>query len=137
MSPNRIVAVFTPVFVAVAALVSGYVAKTTGLNVTPAELVSVETTVGVAAAASAIKWLHGWSVYEKAEKGAEYAEKDAALYGVQVPSDAEIEAKVEAAVATHLVKLAAAIPPPPAAKAVDSPPAGSPANQAVAEKLPA
>ena len=113
MSANRIVALFTPVFVAGSALLSGYVAKTTGLNVSPAELVSVETTVGVAAAASAIKWLHGWSIFEKADVEAKADIAKAEKYGVFVPSEAEIEASVEKHVGTAVLKLAAAIPAPP------------------------
>ena len=113
MSANRIVALFTPVFVAGSALLSGYVAKTTGLNVSPAELVSVETTVGVAAAASAIKWLHGWSVFEKAEVEAKAEVAQAEKYGVTVPSEAELSTLVEKHVGSAVLKLAAAIPAPP------------------------
>ena len=127
MSANRIVAFLTPVFVAGSALLSGYVAKTTGLNVSPAELVSVETTVGVAAAASAIKWLHGWSVYEKVDVEAKAAVAEAEKFGVTVPSEAEIEASVEKHVGSAVLKLAAAIPQPPILAAKDPGPPAEPA----------
>src|SRR5579862_986678 len=109
MSANRIVTILTPVFTAVAALGSGYIAKSTGLNVSPAELLAVETTVGVSAAGAAIKWLHGWSVFEQAEQHAQLVLAEADKYGVKVPSEEEISKTVEKAVGEHLVKLAAAI----------------------------
>ena len=113
MSANRIVAFLTPVFVAGSALLSGYVAKTTGLNVNPAELVAVESAVGLSAAGAALKWLHGWSVYEQAAQYAKHGLEEAEKYGVKVPSEAEIEASVEKHVGSAVLKLAAAIPAPP------------------------
>ena len=113
MSANRIVALFTPVFVAGSALLSGYVAKTTGLNVNPAELVAVESAVGLSAAGAALKWLHGWSGYEKAEVEAKAAVASAEKYGVTVPSEAELSTLVEKHVGSAVLKLAAAIPAPP------------------------
>ena len=121
MSVNRLVALFTPVFVAGSALLSGYVAKTTGLNVSPAELVSVETTVGVAAAASAIKWLHGWSAFERVQKEADRDLEYAQQQRITVPSEAEIEASVEKHVGSAVLKLAAAIPAPPAVAPAPAP----------------
>jgi hypothetical protein len=66
LTPNRVVAVMTPVFTLAAAALTGYVAKHfPGLPRIPAsEIAALEGVVALSAAAAALKWIHGWQQHE-------------------------------------------------------------------------
>jgi hypothetical protein len=101
MSLNRVVALFTPVFTAVAGLASAYAAKH-GLNLDPTEVAAVEALVATSAAGAALKWLHGSQAIDKYEAEAVRIEKliaaEAAKAGVHFTPE-EVEAKLQELIA--------------------------------------
>lgn len=103
MSLNRVVALFTPVFAAVAGLGSAYAAKH-GLNLLAEQITVVEVAASTAALAAAIKWLHGSQLAEKYVHEAEEAVANAARYakdaGITLPSESELVKATEAEIAS-------------------------------------
>jgi hypothetical protein len=68
MTPNRVVALFTPVFAAAAGAVATWLAENfPGLNLDPDKLEEVFIAGAVVALAPALQWLHGWQKYETRE----------------------------------------------------------------------
>lgn len=112
MPINRVVALLTPVFTAVAAVASGYAAKH-GFNL-PAEQVTITEAAGATAALGAgLKWLHGWQAGEKflheAELQAKAIAHAAAVEGIKIPSESDLVKAAEAKAADLANQLAAAI----------------------------
>ncbi|MGH2734948.1 MAG: hypothetical protein ACRDKZ_05165 [Actinomycetota bacterium] len=69
MSPNRVVAVLTPlVFAPLAGAVTSWLAENApGLNVSQDDLTTVFIAGALIALAPAVQWLHGWQKYEARE----------------------------------------------------------------------
>ncbi len=69
MSPNRVVAVLTPlVFAPLAGAVTTWLAENApGLNVSQDDLTTVFIAGALIALAPAVQWLHGWQKYEARE----------------------------------------------------------------------
>jgi len=101
MPLNRIVALCTPLFTAVAGVVSGYAAKY-GFHLDPTQVVAVEALAATSAAGSALKWLHGSQKVEAYAAEAARVEKliaaELAQAGVKFSPD-EVEAKLQALIA--------------------------------------
>src|SRR6185312_15056998 len=101
MPLNRIVALCTPLFTAVAGVVSGYAAKY-GFHLDPTQVVAVEALAATSAAGSALKWLHGSQKVEAYAAEAALVEKliaaELAQAGVKFSPD-EVEAKLQALIA--------------------------------------
>jgi len=70
MKTNRIVALLTPLFALGSGIAAGWLAKNfPGLPVPSAgDITAIEITVATSASAAALKWLHGWQVFEDAER---------------------------------------------------------------------
>lgn len=75
MTPNRIVAVLTPlVFAPAAGAVSAWVAKhAPGVELSSQELTNIFIAGALVALAPAAQWLHGWQKYEQREAETERA----------------------------------------------------------------
>jgi peptidoglycan/LPS O-acetylase OafA/YrhL len=75
MTPNRIVAVLTPlVFAPAAGAVSAWVAKhAPGVDLSTQELTNIFIAGALVALAPAAQWLHGWQKYEAREAETERA----------------------------------------------------------------
>ena len=75
MTPNRIVAVLTPlVFAPAAGAVSAWVAKhAPGVELSTQELTNIFIAGALVALAPAAQWLHGWQKYEQREAETERA----------------------------------------------------------------
>src|SRR4051794_35489578 len=75
MTPNRIVAVLTPlVFAPAAGAVSAWVAKhAPGVDLSTQELTNIFIAGALVALAPAVQWLHGWQKYEQREAETERA----------------------------------------------------------------
>lgn len=67
MSPNRVVAFFTPVLAAAGAVGSGLAQKYLGVSLPPEAVTAVEVTVATSITAMGFKWLHGWQAFEAAQ----------------------------------------------------------------------
>lgn len=109
----RIVALLTPVFTALAAVGSGFVARHTGVTFSPDELLAIEIATATAAGGSALKWLHGSQaidkyVHEAAQLAAGLAHS-AKVEGITVPTESELVKAAEAKVADLAGQLAHAI----------------------------
>jgi len=115
MSLNRIVALFTPVFAAGAALATGYLSKHfPGLPVLePAEVVALEITAATSASAAALKWLHGSQQIDRLESEADTAyraiEAHAASAGIHLPDESELLEDAESEIAHLTAQLTEAI----------------------------
>lgn len=100
ITTSRTVAFLTPVFGALAALLSTELAKLGIPGVTPAELTVVEGVAFTSGTAAALKWLHGWAAFERAEQDAVNAEKSAdkwlANQAALKPVVEDVESTVEA-----------------------------------------
>jgi len=112
---NRLVALLTPVFSAVAAVGTAYAARHfPGLPpISPSTVVPIEITAFTGATAAALKWLHGHQGYEKivaeAEKVDTLVRAELAREGVKVPSDSELVKIAEEKAHTLTEQLASAI----------------------------
>jgi hypothetical protein len=101
-SLNRIVVLATPVFSAVAAVGTAWLARhVPGLPaIPPSDLIALEITGATAAGAAALKWLHGSQAAEKYAHEAQEAIADAARYaqvaGIKVPTESELVKAAEA-----------------------------------------
>jgi hypothetical protein len=75
MTPNRIVAVLTPlVFAPAAGAVSAWVAKhAPGVDLSTQELTNIFIAGALVALAPAAQWLHGWQKYEQQQAETERA----------------------------------------------------------------
>lgn len=75
MTPNRIVAVLTPlVFAPAAGAVSAWVAKhAPGVELSTQELTNIFIAGALVALAPAAQWLHGWQKYEQQQAETERA----------------------------------------------------------------
>lgn len=93
MPTNRLVALLTPLFTAVAGLATGAAAKY-GLHLDPTQVTSIEIAAATAGAGAALKWLHGHQQYERLIS--EATNLDAKIraeletHGIHVPSDSEL-----------------------------------------------
>jgi hypothetical protein len=88
MTPNRVVALFTPVFAAAAGAVATWLAENfPGLNLDPDRLEEVFIAGAVVALAPALQWLHGWQKYEARE--AEAAKEIAVAHAVAAEQQVE------------------------------------------------
>ena len=68
MTPNRIVVLLTPIFVAVSGLIAGWVADILpGVKLDEAELTAVFIAAALAATTAVAQWLHGWQKHEERE----------------------------------------------------------------------
>ena len=86
LTKSRVVAFLTPVFAAGAAAGTPWIVKYTGLHVTPTQVTALAVTGATAALAPALTWLHGNSLWERAER-------EFAVYGPKVEAvDKTIEA---------------------------------------------
>jgi hypothetical protein len=93
MTPNRIVAVLTPlVFAPAAGAVSAWVAKhAPGVDLSTQELTNIFIAGALVALAPAAQWLHGWQKYEQREAETERAVAVAAAAPAPVYEAAEDE----------------------------------------------
>lgn len=114
VSTSRVVALLTPLFGAVAALVSAELAKVGISGVTPAELTVIESVAFTSGTAAALKWLHGLAAWERLEKDFEhdiarvkaYAATDEPIVSALAPVEKQVESGVEgdvSKVATEVV----------------------------------
>lgn len=93
MTPNRIVAVLTPlVFAPVAGAIAAWVAKhAPGVDLSKDELTNIFIGGAVVALAPALQWLHGWQKYEErtaqADQAVELAGAAAAVAAHDVVAD--------------------------------------------------
>lgn len=94
MTPNRIVAVLTPlVFAPAAGAIAAWAAKhAPGVSISQADLTNVFIAGALVALAPAAQWLHGWQKYEERQANAEQAvELAAASSAVALAAPAEDE----------------------------------------------
>jgi hypothetical protein len=75
MTPNRIVAVLTPlVFAPAAGAISAWVANhAPGIDLSKDELMNIFIAGALVALAPAVQWLHGWQKYEERQAQADQA----------------------------------------------------------------
>lgn len=100
---SRVVALLTPLFGAVAALVSAELAKVGISGITPAELTVVESVAFTSGTAAALKWLHGLSQWERSEQDIEhdiarveaYNKSDEPIVSALAPVEQQVESGVE------------------------------------------
>jgi hypothetical protein len=87
MTPNRIVAVLTPlVFAPAAGAISAWVAKhAPGVELSSQELTNIFIAGALVALAPAAQWLHGWQKYEQREAETERAVAVAEATSVAAP----------------------------------------------------
>ncbi len=102
MSPNRIVAILTPlVFAPAAGAISAWAADSfPGVDLSQERLTNIFIAGALVALAPALQWLHGWQKYEEREAKAEYevqaAGAAAAAASVAEPvSEPDAEEEVE------------------------------------------
>jgi hypothetical protein len=100
MSIERVVAVLTPIFAALAAWLTGLIgAHFPGVHIDSNQIIALEITGFTGATAAALKWLHGRAQFVNAEKSA---------VAVEAKVRAEIAASPQAALAIgdveHLLK---------------------------------
>lgn len=88
MTPNRIVAVLTPlVFAPAAGAVSAWVAKhAPGVELSTQELTNIFIAGALVALAPAAQWLHGWQKYEQREAETERAVAVATAVAAPAPA---------------------------------------------------
>ena len=127
ITPGRVVAFLTPVFTAVSAVGTGWLAKHfPGLpHLSTAELVGLEGAGATAGLSAALKWLHGSSVFEREYASIQhYAEVVASAADKADPGVVHsVEAQTEQVVEAAKTKLIAVLSPAPA----DPTPAPAPA----------
>jgi cytochrome bd-type quinol oxidase subunit 2 len=101
MTPNRIVAVLTPlVFAPAAGAVAAWVAKhAPGVDLSTEELTNIFIAGALVAIAPALQWLHGWQKYEErqaqTESAVEVATAAAAAGALALPAAAPDETEPE------------------------------------------
>jgi hypothetical protein len=97
LTPNRIVAVLTPlVFAPAAGAVAAWVAKhAPGVDLTKDELTNIFIAGALVAIAPALQWLHGWQKFEarqaEAETAVEIANAAATAAVVAMPAAPEVQ----------------------------------------------
>ena len=101
MTPNRIVAVLTPlVFAPAAGAIAAWAAKhAPGVTISQQDLTSVFIAGALIALAPAAQWLHGWQKYEdrqaQADNAVELATAAAAAGAIALPADMAAEPEDE------------------------------------------
>jgi hypothetical protein len=132
MTPNRVVAVLTPlVFAPLAGGVAAWLAKhVPGAEVRQADLQEIFIGGALLGLAPALQWLHGWQKYEarQADDARDAAAEDAFAATEAQPGEAEEEDEDDAALDGQLTLeqlLALADLDEPLATDVDAAPAGS------------
>lgn len=65
LSPSRVVGILTPILAAGAAVGTPWLAKVTGLHLTPSDVTALAVTGATAVVAPALKWLDGNSKFER------------------------------------------------------------------------
>lgn len=127
ITASRVVAFLTPVFAAGSAALTPWLVKYTGLHIGPSEVTTLSVTGATAAAAAALKWLHGSSLWERDQAAFErYA--NPVEHAVET-ADPNIDSQIDAAAKSAEAKLVAVIEPaapveamPPAPPAAVNPP---------------
>lgn len=110
MSIERTVAILTPVFAAVAGLLSALVAKVIpGVNIPAGEITAVFITGSTAAATAALTWLHHRAQFVLAEKSAASVEAKVRAQIAASPQAALAVGDVENLLKTHTAQIEAAI----------------------------
>ena len=90
LTPNRIVAVLTPLFSALAAGICTWVAKhVPGVQLSQEDLTSVFIAGALVALAPALQWLHGWQKWEARHDEAEQLIETAAVGAIAEAPAAE------------------------------------------------
>jgi len=120
-APNRIVAALAPMFAAVAAVGSAWLAKHfPGLPVSEPEIIALEVTGATAALGGALSWLHGHQQWEKrADEAARDVQKVAHVVAQADPALLkQIEQLVEAKVQGLLANITVAVGHPAAGEHV-------------------
>jgi vacuolar-type H+-ATPase subunit H len=92
MPVNRIVTLLTPVFTALAAVGSGYLARHAGITFSPAELTAIEIAASTAALTSSLKWLHGHQKFEADLRHLEELAKAGILKAEQIDPAIKVQA---------------------------------------------
>jgi hypothetical protein len=83
MTPNRLVALLTPLFASAAGLVAKLIAENApGLNISAEDLTTVFVGGSLIALAPALQWLHGWQKHEEREAEIQRAVEVAAASAV-------------------------------------------------------
>jgi hypothetical protein len=97
MTPNRVVALLTPlVFAPLAGAVTAWLAKhAPGVDVDQDKLQQIFIAGAVIALAPAAQWLHGWQKWEERQAAAETAVQVAAAAAAAAPAAAEPELEPE------------------------------------------
>jgi hypothetical protein len=98
MTPNRIVAVLTPlVFAPLAGACASWLAQHfPGVDVSQSDLQAIFISGALIALAPAVQWLHGWQKYEARQADAETAVQVAAAAGTAAPTIAASAAVTDA-----------------------------------------
>lgn len=102
LTPNRIVAVLTPlVFAPLAGAIAAWVAENApGVDLSQERLTSIFIAGALVALAPALQWLHGWQKYEQreaeAERTVELASSEAAAAALAVEADWDADLDEEA-----------------------------------------
>lgn len=110
MSIERVVAVLTPLFAAVAAWLTGLIgAHIPGVNIPPDQIVALEIAGFTAATAAALKWLHGRAQFVLAEKNATAIEARVRAEIAASPQASLAIGDVENLLKTHTAQIEAAI----------------------------
>lgn len=92
---TKLVAILSPVFTAVAGVVTAAAAKY-GLHFNPTEVVSVESGAMLAAGSTALKWLHDQRKFVEFEAHLKVDAEEAARYAGVKLTPGEVEAKLQA-----------------------------------------
>ena len=112
LTKSRVVAFLTPIFAAGAAAGTPWLVKYTGLKISPADVTALAVTGATAALTPALAWLHGNSLWERAQaEFAAYAPKVAAIDKVVETVDPGITKAVETAAEGEAQKAVEAVVP--------------------------
>lgn len=113
MPLNRVVALFTPVFAAAAAVGTGLLTKYVGVSIPASDIVALEIAGASVAAGSALKWLHGSQLAEKyaheIQLQANALAHAAAVEGIKIPTESELVKAAEAEAARLAAQLASTV----------------------------